>query len=198
MLTSSNPAEGRYKMAFGAQFPTAQQTDIVAQHNSFRSTLAKGQYKAKSGAVFAAATNMQRMIWNSSLAAASSAYADTCPGLVHSRAEGVGENLYIIWGGKLDGLGKQASNSWADEFSQYGPMNYEFTYQTGHATQMAWADTATVGCGYAFCQRDKSYFVVCRYFKQGNWMGEKAYDQGTTCSKCPSKSSCNNTDGLCG
>ncbi|CAJ0564128.1 unnamed protein product, partial [Mesorhabditis spiculigera] len=31
-----------------------------------------------------------------------------------------------------------------------------------------------------------------RYFKQGNWMGEKAYDQGITCSKCLTKSTCSN------
>ncbi|CAJ0571663.1 unnamed protein product, partial [Mesorhabditis spiculigera] len=178
-------------------FPTAQQTEIMNVHNNFRSNLSKGTYKAKDGTVFAKATNMRQMVWNSTLATKASAYANTCPGLKHSGAAGVGENLYIVWGGRLNGLGAAGSNAWANEFYTYGPVGYTFSSKTGHATQMAWATTTAVGCGYQYCTRDKSYFVVCNYWPPGNYIGQKAYEQGTTCSKCPTGTKCTLATGLC-
>ncbi|CAJ0573011.1 unnamed protein product, partial [Mesorhabditis spiculigera] len=136
---------------------------------------------------------MRRMAWNATLANGASTYANTCPGLKHSGAAGVGENLYIIWGGKLAGLVTLGPT----KFYTYGPVGYTFSSNTGHATQMAWATTTTVGCGYQYCTGDKSYFVVCRYWPPGNYVGQKAYAQGTTCSKCPAGTKCVAASGLC-
>ncbi|CAJ0573985.1 unnamed protein product, partial [Mesorhabditis spiculigera] len=178
-------------------FPAAQQKQILQVHNGLRSNLSRGIYKSKDGTTFAQATNMRTMVWNNTIAKISSAYASKCPGLKHSGTAGLGENIYIIWGGKVDGLGAAASNMWADEFKTNGPKGYVFSSATGHATQMAWANTTAVGCGYNYCSADKSYFVVCNYWPQGNYVGQKAYDQGTTCSKCPTKTKCVKATGLC-
>ncbi|CAJ0959616.1 unnamed protein product, partial [Mesorhabditis belari] len=75
------------------QFPADQIKAIVNTHNNFRSQLAKGTYKSRAGVTFAAATNVQTMVWNNTLAKSASTCAGTSPGLKHSGAVGVDENL---------------------------------------------------------------------------------------------------------
>ncbi|CAJ0933739.1 unnamed protein product, partial [Mesorhabditis belari] len=186
--------------------PGAEITGLVNAHNSFRSQLALGTYKAKDGTPFASATNMLLIQWNSTLATSASNYAATCSFLTHSGTSGVGENLYITTSSVITGIGAASSNSWANEFYNFGPKGYVYwssgNNSTGHATQMAWATTGTVGCGYATCSNGPtgwtSYtIVVCQYYQQGNWGGQQAYAQGTTCSQCPSGTTCQTSTGLC-
>ncbi|CAJ0936474.1 unnamed protein product, partial [Mesorhabditis belari] len=109
--------------------------------------------------------------WNTTLGTSASNYAAKCIFLTHSGTPGVGENLYVTSSSVVTGLGAAASKAWADEFYNYGPQGYTFSSKTGHATQMAWATTKTVGCGYALCKNGPSGFtsytnVVCQYYRQ--------------------------------
>ncbi|KAH3736563.1 cysteine-rich venom protein latisemin-like [Dreissena polymorpha] len=141
------------------------------------------------------ASNMQLMTWDVSLANIAQRWADNCSN-AHEKPSykrcdfgrfSVGQNLaygYSSWTGAIEG--------WAKE-------KKDFTYGTdnknkvvGHYTQMVWAQTSKVGCGYAVCNGRPYY--VCNYGPAGNYMGEQPYANGTTCAMCPK--SCTNR--LCG
>ncbi|MCB9751214.1 MAG: hypothetical protein H6713_14655 [Myxococcales bacterium] len=88
-----------------------------------------------------------------------------------------GENLY--WH-SATASAVAAAGSWAAEAASY-------TYQTGacsgvcgHYTQMVWADTRYVGCGFARCTGDGAplsggEIIVCNYDPRGNYVGQKPY-----------------------
>jgi len=112
----------------------------------------------------------------------------------------VGENWYSGGPGADDYFGG-ATFAWCDynwttgcsEKSNYLGINgcSAATGETGHYTQVVWAASVLVGCGYTSVGG-----TVCDYSPGGNYNGEAPYTLGTTCSACPSGfGSCNN--GLC-
>ena len=61
----------------------------------------------------------------------------------------------------------------------------------GHYTQVLWANTYKVGCGYT-----SAGGTVCNYSPGGNYIGQAPFIVGTACSACPGTHPyCNN--GLC-
>jgi hypothetical protein len=73
-----------------------------------------------------------------------------------------------------------------------------FSSATGHYTQVVWADTYLVGCGFtAFNNSDGWYrkFYACNYGPGGNYLNGIMYKTGTACSQCPAGTICDN--GLC-
>ncbi|PIO65538.1 hypothetical protein TELCIR_12785 [Teladorsagia circumcincta] len=48
---------------------------------------------------------------------------------------------------------------------------------------MFWDRTYSVGCGVIVCD-DGQTSVVCHYYPQGNWRGQKWYTAGETLSEC--------------
>ncbi|KAF8368633.1 hypothetical protein PRIPAC_86462 [Pristionchus pacificus] len=95
----------------------------------------------------------------------------------------LGENLYMMWSSvkvTIDGQGKAASDSWANEFQEYGWSDIKFTMDVfnsgvGHATQMAWQKTTQIGCGMALCKGEKSVLVTCQYRDAGNYINQYVY-----------------------
>ncbi|XP_049519748.1 adhesive plaque matrix protein-like [Dermacentor silvarum] len=94
------------------------------------------------------------------------------------------------------------------EYGLYPPKNVpHFTpikgVKIGHFTQVIWAKTRFVGCGYVYYNVDmKADFphmkqYTCNYAPTGNYVGEPIYKQGPTCSACPGSTLCNQTTGLC-
>merc|ERR1740117_1675156 len=62
---------------------------------------------------------------------------------------------------------------------------------TGHYTQVLWAKSARVGCGYT-----SSGGTLCNYAPGGNFNNQDFFTPGAACSACPSGyTTCNN--GLC-
>lgn len=74
----------------------------------------------------------------------------------------------------------------------------------GHYTQVAWAQTNKVGCGYSQYTTVRSgrtwyaRLIVCNYKPGGNFIGQNMYLAGTAASKCPSGTKKDSTyTGLC-
>ncbi|MDV3242266.1 CAP domain-containing protein [Methylocaldum sp. RMAD-M] len=133
------------------------------------------------------------LVWSDELATIATDYAATleqqgCPReLPHSPASDqgeLGENLY--WAGPVmwsDGRTEpqqltpaQVVNSWAAEKANY---NYETNScapgrMCGHYTQLVWAATTEVGCGYAVCTNNAQVWV-CNYRPAGNVTGQSPY-----------------------
>ena len=97
------------------------------------------------------AKNMRVMRWDEDLAARAQEWADTCPD-GHSGV--FGENIFWQLGNvPLDGIGESAVESWASErelqdADSLSPFVWDIN--TGHWTQMIWADTDKVNLLYSF------------------------------------------------
>ena len=64
---------------------------------------------------------------------------------------------------------------------------YRFSPGTGHYTQMVWARTHKIGCGYS-SYRGAGFikkFIVCNYGDAGNLLNAPMYQVGSPCSNCP-------------
>ncbi|VDN98185.1 unnamed protein product [Rodentolepis nana] len=68
----------------------------------------------------------------------------------------------------------------------------------GHYTQVVWANTSSVGCAVKQCD-DKfpdlprpAHVYVCQYSPRGNYIGQKPYEEGPSCQKCPRGTHCRN------
>jgi len=92
----------------------------------------------------------------------------------------VGENWY---GGAPDG----ATFAWVDYNWTKGCSEKAAYWKrsgcsgtTGHYTQVVWAKSVFVGCGWT-----KKGGIVCNYAPGGNFNGEAPFVQGNTCSNCP-------------
>lgn len=55
---------------------------------------------------------------------------------------------------------------------------YRFEPKTGHYTQMLWAETTRIGCGYLNYLKGSQYnvYLVCNYGPAGNMRGGKVYE----------------------
>jgi pathogenesis-related protein 1 len=134
------------------------------------------------------ATIMPPLKWNYNLAIWAQNFEDACPGIVHSSNVArsniagfsyIGENLaagYSSWISAVAG--------WVDE----GP---DFTYPAtcgagkvcGHYTQVIWAKSTDVGCGFKVCPGSTySRYYRCVYGPGGNYVGAAPYIQSANAS----------------
>lgn len=92
---------------------------------------------------------------------------------------------------------------YTNEEVKYKPIvswNCRFIKELGHYTQMLWADTYKVGCGYAFYKDGKwnRKLYVCNYGPAGNIITTEMYKRGAPCSACPEGTFCSQQyPGLC-
>ena len=80
------------------------------------------------------------------------------------------ENLYFCyasWG--ICVTGKDASQSWYNEVSQYDFKNPGFKSGTGHFTQLVWKGSKQIGCGAA-CNSNNKCYLTCNYYPPGNYL----------------------------
>jgi len=88
--------------------------------------------------------------------------------------------------------------AWYNEVAKFSSSNikpFKFVEETGHYTQLAWADTYKVGCGVSGFQKEKWWkrLVACNYAIGGNVNNKELYIIGEPCSKCPSGTTCKNS-----
>ncbi|XP_064641441.1 uncharacterized protein LOC135496195 [Lineus longissimus] len=143
-------------------------SEIVNEHNDKR----KGE----------PARNMKMMKWSDKLAGYGQAWANKCR-FAHgqpSEAKGegpIGQNLYASWGRGVTHVGKSAVKAWFGEKNDYhfSSMKCNPGKMCGHYTQVVWAKSTEVGCGYKHCP-DGMDIVVCNYQPAGNYIGEHPYE----------------------
>jgi len=188
----------------GQGFNEGQKNEMLDIHNSLRAQVASGSANG-----LPAAGNMRKLTWNNDLATVAQKWANQCifdhdknrliPGY-----KSVGQNVYLQKiSRKVPGIhiGKTVKK-WFDEiddFNQNQIEPFDFTMSTGHFTQLAWADTHEIGCGWANWMEGSRWkrIVVCNYAPGGNWIGSSMYKRGNPCSKCPSDTNCSPGGNLC-
>ncbi|KAL1140147.1 hypothetical protein AAG570_000079 [Ranatra chinensis] len=149
----------------------AQQRDIVDKHNSLRQEVALGKVTGQSSAV-----DMTQMTWDKELAKVAQAWADRCVyehtpkrrlGIARfSYGQNLGLEVYSLKPASINDVLDFSTivQMWFDEVKQYG-YNNKYDSKTGHYSQVIWADSHLVGCGYSYYEVDKGYniFYVCNY-----------------------------------
>lgn len=90
----------------------------------------------------------------------------------------MGQNVAVTWSlGREPPTGDAAefgrlTRAWYGEVADFDPAHvrpFVFAKRLGHYTQLAWADTAAVGCGFAyFRERERGFtkIYVCNYGPQ--------------------------------
>ena len=98
-------------------------------------------------------------------------------------------------------VASDASLGWYNEVVSPGfsPANvnpFVFSYDAGHYTQVVWAETDEIGCGFSYYSEQVGPFLaykaltVCNYAIGGNDAGKPMYKIGTACSECEAGYSC--------
>ncbi|CAG0923905.1 unnamed protein product [Notodromas monacha] len=177
-----------------------EKSKIVDAHNAKRRLVAKGNQSPQPEAA-----DMAKLVWNDEAAAIAQLWVDQCT-FNHDQERSTvktgksitnGQNLYMGMGpGDLDI--DDAINAWFEEVKSFSPSsvtNFQFSMSTGHYSQLVWAKTTSIGCGFVNYGNDQKIFA-CNYGPAGNFMGQPVYKTGKACSACPSDmSKCD--DGLC-
>ncbi|CAD5125017.1 DgyrCDS13254 [Dimorphilus gyrociliatus] len=156
------------------------------------------------------AADMKIMSWNGPLANQASKWAEKCH-FEHGfdKTEGVdgsaGQNLFISGGSGQYTDMEAVVKAWYNEKKDYNYNKLSCSKVCGHYTQVVWADTNRLGCGYKYCSKltedngkvkNNVHYIVCNYSPPGNFKGQKPFKKGDACSLCSSGSGwCR--DGLC-
>nr|XP_055045331.1 peptidase inhibitor 16-like isoform X2 [Misgurnus anguillicaudatus] len=157
-----------------------QASHIVDIHNDLRS-------QVQPSAAF-----MQKVVWNETVRLVAESYAAKCifkdnPELPNLKMV---ENLSVT----TEPLNiTEEMLKWFEE-----NRNYDFDRNSCNEDtfcrnyiQMVWANSTQIGCAAHLCQTIKGLdlknatLLVCNYYPRGNYEGQKPYEQGKSCSKCP-------------
>uniref|UniRef100_A0A1I7SB68 SCP domain-containing protein n=1 Tax=Bursaphelenchus xylophilus TaxID=6326 RepID=A0A1I7SB68_BURXY len=178
---------------------------VVDLHNQFRSQMALGQAAGYGGFLFPQASDMQKFQYDLTLEAEAQSWAANCI-YQHPTVLDYGQNLAQSFATDDMTALNDSMYAWWTEISiyPYGPQVLVFSHETGHFTQMAWANSNRVGCAVQFCTNgpqngwnfDNYALTICDYSPPGNVLTEPLYLIGPACSNCPSLADqCSN--GLC-
>jgi hypothetical protein len=183
----------------GTVLPDAEIQNIIQAHNDYRNEVALGKATGASGAI-PNASNMRQVYWSTAIAAKAQEWANNCK-FSHSkpafRKQGnmnVGENIYTKGSTKAvspDHMSWKAGvTAWYHEIKKFNNDQikpFKFTDGTGHFTQVVWAETYLIGCGYAAYKDGKwsKGLYVCEYGPAGNFMKHAMLVEGAPASACP-------------
>ncbi|XP_002436153.3 venom allergen 3 [Ixodes scapularis] len=168
----------------------AQQLHILDLHNQLRAWVAGGFQRG-----LPAASNMRALTWDDELAVIAQRWADQCTD-GHDKERSVrrfhvGQNVALTWTYEYeDNLLDEPDwdsqiYAWYDECTQFNfkasaISPFQFSKKLGHFTQLVWADTYKVGCGYAYYRqsgRGLTKIYVCNYGPGGNIIGGDMYEK---------------------
>ncbi|XP_077520158.1 CRISP/Allergen/PR-1-like [Amblyomma americanum] len=208
--TACKPPNPRCKIdAAISGLSAAIKAQALQTHNDYRSRIAQGRL-----AGYPTAKNMYKMEWDDELAEVAQAFTDQCDFSKHdhrdaritSRFTSVGQNFG--WAVDSSKQTVTEAKSWiGDWFIEYRSFNRNAisSFQAGgggvvtHFTQMSWAETRYVGCGFTNYELNGRLMrlFACNYAPSGNLIGSPVYLPGPTCNACPSGSTCESNSGLC-
>ena len=170
-------AEEAAKQASSTVATTTEQVEEILTAESFSDTILKLHNNER------ADVEQQPLTWSASLSETADAWAGDlsvrgCE-LEHSNTA-VGENLFYGWTtGELTIDPARALTSWIDEKANYDYATNECAAGAvcGHYTQIVWANTTEVGCGFATCEdgEKNGQLWVCQYSPAGNIIGQPPY-----------------------
>ncbi|XP_046655340.1 uncharacterized protein LOC124348961 isoform X2 [Daphnia pulicaria] len=177
---------------------------ILDAHNALRSIVASGQESRGRPGPQPQASNMQIMTWDEELATVAQRLAEQClfeHDCNECRKVGrfpVGQNLAVEWttGPPLPINWKTQVTRWYEEVQEFpntSARKFEFSVVTGHYSQIIWADTNRVGCGFTSYRDNgtlETNLYVCNYGPAGNFIGLPSYKVGAPCSQCPANTAC--------
>lgn len=97
----------------------------------------------------------------------------------YTQVNGVGQNLGMIYNGafNLDNpyicseIAVNTFDTWYNGENLYDYNIGRFGMKTGAFTQIVWASTTDIGCGFS-CTKSKRCYVTCHYKKAGNVRGQ--------------------------
>ncbi|XP_069677996.1 venom allergen 5-like [Periplaneta americana] len=173
---------------------------VVDAHNKLRSRVALGQETLGKPGPQPPAANMHKLKWDDELAKVAQQWANQCSfGHDACRSVGrfyVGQNVYIssTLGVKETDVQEwdKATQSFYNEVKDFNKDIVPAFKSTsgkpvGHYTQLIWAETKYVGCGFVAYKGDDGWFnkyYVCNYGPGGNIISQPIYKKGAACSKC--------------
>ncbi|KAF0303572.1 Venom allergen 3 [Amphibalanus amphitrite] len=164
-------------------------SEILAAHNTIREAVRTGKYASNN---LPAASEMPPLAWDAELATVAQRWADQCQ-QSHDQCRAVprfavGQNAAWTWGHAKNWTGRAIGQWFHDELPHFQQSNLTFTQGTdrvsgqiiGHLTQVIWASTTLVGCGYTetvdtdfYNLTKRAYF--CNYGPAGNFIGQQIY-----------------------
>ncbi|CAH1179748.1 unnamed protein product [Phaedon cochleariae] len=192
----------------------SERQQILDYHNQLRNRVAVGNQTGQPSA-----TNMRALSYNKELEFIAQCWVNECRGnpLVHdscrrtSNYSWVGQNLAIVSDStaNFDEMTfiLDLIQAWFDEVNVFDPSwasDGSWHHQTGHYTQMVWADTTEVGCAitryssYANGMQWHNLLLGCDYGRGGNIVGQPVYLVGPPASNCGSLGRNSRYPGLCG
>ncbi|KAJ3627542.1 hypothetical protein MTP99_014913 [Tenebrio molitor] len=163
---------------------------LLDTHNKIRQVVAMGAVSGQPPA-----SNMMELTWSDDLAREAQKWAMSCSPYIHDPSRHfhdsyVGQNLATKWTTRApttfydmnpDWI-TDALSKWFAEYVDYSFSGYGYgNAETGHYTQLIWAETTSVGCGYSYyLDTQKRYHkkYVCNYGPSGNVQGEQPYEKG--------------------
>ncbi|XP_043468757.1 venom allergen 5-like [Leptopilina heterotoma] len=159
--------------------------EIVNIHNEFRRQVASGNEPRGNPGPQPRARNMPNMVWDPELAIIAQRWAIQClsgnDACRDVRRYEVGQNVATAWttGSNPTSL-RTLITSWYNEVTLFNRNQVErfvFHGSTRHYTQMLWATSVSIGCGYInhMVGNRNTVTLVCNYGPTGNIDGGRIY-----------------------
>ena len=153
--------------------------EILRAHNTIRRDVKSGVYADKN---LPKAQSMPELIWDDELATVAQRWVDQCLG-GHDKCRdvprfAVGQNYAASWGYPKDWTMNAVGQWFFKELPLFLQQDLTFTpgQGTGHLTQVIWAETTTIGCGYIAVEDSQIFpgftlvkrIYICNYGPAGN------------------------------
>merc|ERR1719468_1149562 len=219
MCLHEGPSESCSSKTVLKELSSDAQQAIVDKHNELRRKIAKGEEESNlAGGNQPPASNMRKLVWNDELSVIAQRWADQCT-FDHDdsrhKADGTkaGQNLFLKGSSNqytfdelMQTVADESTLAWYLEVESPGYNSndidpFKNPGSAGHYTQVVWAETEEIGCGFTYYNEKVGPFnaysqlVVCNYAKNGNTLSKAMYLQGEACSQCPEGYTCE--DALC-
>lgn len=194
---------------------TEEKRMILDFHNDKRTAVAGGE---RLGRLNTKSSNMMKLVWSGEMGLLAKRWADQCNEKPHDTCRmardknETGQNSYV---GKFKKTGSVSTKLVEERFNRIQMMletwfneaqNLKDTDLTsydvnraavvGNVTQMIWADTIYIGCGYTeFAQKNDMlmFRFICDYKPTGNIPSKRVFKKGKPCSSCNKGSNCSDS-----